>query len=1209
MRFKRTKKYVGLFLALCIVFGYFIFKPNEVKADSGVELGTIYTVTQDDYKYQFNSYGAAFTFIPEESGYYSLDSEMGFYIYYYDNLSVDYYGSPNGFNTATAISNFHALDAEQIFENQKTYYLENGITYYLVHLHGVYSTDNPYGSFCLRKTNDYLYFYTPNMVDVILDQDAVFTTELVSTVECENVSIRWNLHGSTYQTDNATTSTCLIPSDKIFSYSQLLSFEGSGWISGYVYCYGSAEYNGTKYEYSFAPKLKTYTTELSKMVWAEAEYESWVSWDDYEDKYYAANAGSYLDGVEISYQWYWREDYRTLVLLEGQTNSYLPLKVLPEPEVIPSYNNTVELRDFDTVCKVTFKYGDQTTVRSVYCGSYIILAPDCPAITHINANYGDTIKLALPEGYADDLREGFSYNVVWLDSELDDISDAIWYQNYRTIATDVDSVSVDTSELYVLVSDEENVSYVAVQFLPYYQGVEISGLYDDDYIVFKIHYTDTLHQELDSIAVDSTNFPDNNFRQYVSENFDTNGSGYLSHKEIDSVRSMDLTQMGIRDLTGINFFTNLRSLYVSGNYVSELDLSGLSNLKELRCDGMGLSSLNLSGCGSLKTVYMNDNALESVNIDDCPYLVYAYENGPQSIIRVGQKFYGVLNYNVTGGTYILVSGLLMDEDTEVENHTPVTAEPTDIYIFGQPEDYEGWIGGTAVFEIFAEGRNNKYQWQYLDTLNPYRWCNVENETARTDTLLIPITEVTANYKFRCVISDGTGLVQSEYAKIKIVEVNDLEIIDQPVDLTCIAGEMATFTVEAEGDGLEYQWQVLKDNEWVNCSNKDGAKTATLTLEAKESRSGAVYQCVITDAYGQTATTDPATLTVTTPLYIITQPEDFSGDIGEKAIFTVEAAGKGLKYQWQSYKNGSWTNCSINDGARSATLSLDINSSRHGSKYQCVITDKNGETVTSDTVMLTLANPITIVKQPEDSYVYMASYSGCYACFTVEAEGQGLKYQWQMLKNGVWTNCSMSDGAKTKTLEFEIKPSRVNTLYHCIITDKTGATVITNDVTLTVDTPLHIVSNPDDFIGAPGEMATFTVEAEGEGLKYQWQVYKNGEWVNCSVKDGAKTDTLTLEIKDSRDGNYYRCVIKDSFGSTIRSNGWSQLIVISEPNIPVRTTESITSTSEVCAVTVETEASVPANVVDEAIDSVELINDVEVIEAVPEVQADTVSDIN
>ena len=99
---------------------------------------------------------------------------------------------------------------------------------------------------------------------------------------------------------------------------------------------------------------------------------------------------------------------------------------------------------------------------------------------------------------------------------------------------------------------------------------------------------------------------------------------------------------------------------------------------------------------------------------------------------------------------------------------------------------------------------------------------------------------------------------------------------------------------------------------------------------------------------------------------------------------------------------------------------------------------------------------------------------------------------------------------------------------------------------------------------------------------------------------AKTDTLTLEIKDSRDGNYYRCVIKDSFGSTTRSNGRSQLIVISEPNVPVRTTESITSTSEVCAVTVETEASVPANVVDEAIDSVEIINDVEVIEAVPEV---------
>ena len=1208
MRFRRTKRYVGLFLALCIVFGYFIFKPNEVKADSGIELNTIYTITQDDYKYQFNSYGAAFTFIPEESGYYVLDCEMGFAVYYYDNLTVDYYGSPKGVNSATAISNFHALDLENIFENQKTYYLEEGITYYFIHLHSVYTTDNPYGSFCLRKTNDYLYFYTPDTVYVVPDQDAEFTTELVSTVECENVSIWWRLHNVTYQTDNTTTSTCLIPSNDIFTSSQFQSMDGNGWISGYVYCYGSAEYNGTTYDYKFAPKLKSFTTELSKMVWAEAVYENWVSCDDYKDKYYAANAGSYLDGVEISYQWYWREDYSTLVPLEGQTNSYLPLNVLPEPEAIPGYNGTMDMRDFDTVCKVTFKYGDQTTVRSVYCGSYIILAPDLPAITHINANYGDTLELSLPEGYADGLREGFSYNVVWLETELDDIDDAIWYRDYRTIATGVDSVTIDTSELYVFESDEENVSYVVVQCLPYYQGVQITGMYDDDYFVYQIHYTDTLYPEHNGIAVDSTNFPDNYFRQYVSDNFDTNGTGYLSHKEIESVRSMDLTRMGFRDLTGINLFTNLRSLYVSGNHVSELDLSGLSNLKELRCDGMGLSSLNLSGCGNLKTVYMNDNDLESVNIDDCPFLVYAYENGPQSIIRVGNKFYGVLNYNVTGGTYILVSGLLMDEDTEVENHTPVTTEPTDIFIFGNPEDYEGWIGGTAVFEIFAEGRNNKYQWQYLDTLNPYRWCNVENESARTDTLLIPITEVTANYKFRCVISDGIGLVQSEYATIKLVDVKALEIIEQSADLNCTAGEMAELSVLAEGDELEYQWQVLKNDAWVNCSNKDGAKTDTLTLEAKESRNGSVYQCVITDKYGFTAITEPITLTVTTPLYIITQPEDFSGDIGEKATFTVEAAGKGLKYQWQSYKNGSWTNCSINDGARSATLSLDINSSRHGSKYQCVITDKNGETVTTDTVMLTLANPITIVKQPKDSHAYIYDEYDHYVCFTVEAEGQGLKYQWQMLKNGIWTNCSMSDGAKTNELELLVTPSRCKTQYRCVITDKTGATVTTDEVKIIPDTLTKIVSNPEDFIGAPGEMATFTVEAEGEGLKYQWQVWKNGEWVNCSVNDGAKTDTLTLEIKASRNENNYRCVVTDKYGYQVKS--WEcQLLVDENALVPVPVANTIEATPEVSAVTIEAEASVPTSVVEEAIEAADSVDAVEVIDVVPEIEVETVSDVN
>ena len=53
--------------------------------------------------------------------------------------------------------------------------------------------------------------------------------------------------------------------------------------------------------------------------------------------------------------------------------------------------------------------------------------------------------------------------------------------------------------------------------------------------------------------------------------------------------------------------------------------------------------------------------------------------------------------------------------------------------------------------------------------------------------------------------------------------------------------------------------VLKNGEWTNCSKNDGAKTWMLELEAKESRDGSQYRCVITDKFGNEYITETVTL--------------------------------------------------------------------------------------------------------------------------------------------------------------------------------------------------------------------------------------------------------------------------------------------------------------------------------------------------------------
>ena len=527
----------------------------------------------------------------------------------------------------------------------------------------------------------------------------------------------------------------------------------------------------------------------------------------------------------------------------------------------------------------------------------------------------------------------------------------------------------------------------------------------------------------------------------------------------------------------------------------------------------------------------------------------------------------------------------------------------------QPEDFYGPVGSTATFSVETTDNIAWYKWDY--SFGDDIWEEFEVESATTAQLEFTVTEDMDGMLVRCVATEGTWICcLSDSASVNIIE--PVTIVEEPENVKCSPGEMAVFTVEAEGEGLTYQWKVNKAEQWANCSTKDGAKTDTLTLEAKDSRDGTVYMCVITDKYGYIVTTKQVTLTVSNPLEIKTQPKDCSGYAGETATFTVKATGSGLKYQWKTLKNGIWTNCSVNDGAKTNKLTLEIKSSRDGSKYQCVITDKHGITETTNEVTLTVNKPLSIKTQPSD----VSGAEGSIAQFKVVAEGAGLKYQWQVFKDGAWTNCSINDGAKTDTLSLEIKPSRSGLKYHCIVTDKTGASVTSNEATLTMKNPLILVNSPvTEIIAYSGTYVNFTIQASGDGLKYQWQVFKNGEWTNCSVKDGAKTDTMTLEAKTSRDGLKYHCVVTDKYGQSLTSEEITLSVIEFVVINPERSVSSPEVTSPdiancldtVCYADSETIESADAVETVETVAVSEVIEVAEVIETFPDVEDVTIFD--
>ena len=189
---------------------------------------------------------------------------------------------------------------------------------------------------------------------------------------------------------------------------------------------------------------------------------------------------------------------------------------------------------------------------------------------------------------------------------------------------------------------------------------------------------------------------------------------------------------------------------------------------------------------------------------------------------------------------------------------------------------------------------------------------------------------------------------------------ELQITVQPVSASAVDSNKVTMSVTAIGEGdLTYQWyyKAAGSNKWKKTSVK-GNKTSEITFVSTEARNGNQYCCDVTDSEGNTVTSDAAEFTyVAKPLAITAQPQDTSVKENKTATMTVAAestvAGD-LTYQWYYKAAGSnvWKKTSVK-GNKTATISMTAKQIRADYSYRCVITDAEGNTVTSDAAQLTV----------------------------------------------------------------------------------------------------------------------------------------------------------------------------------------------------------------------------------------------------------------
>lgn len=125
------------------------------------------------------------------------------------------------------------------------------------------------------------------------------------------------------------------------------------------------------------------------------------------------------------------------------------------------------------------------------------------------------------------------------------------------------------------------------------------------------------------INAQQTYVPDDNFEAYLENNAMGNGvpnDDYVTTSNISGVSSLIIGGNSIADLTGIEDFAALSTLYCFDNQLSTLDLSQNSNLSDLRCYSNNLTVLNVSQNAGLSTLLCFDNDILALDVSQSTWL-------------------------------------------------------------------------------------------------------------------------------------------------------------------------------------------------------------------------------------------------------------------------------------------------------------------------------------------------------------------------------------------------------------------------------------------------------------------------------------------------------------------------------------------------------------------------------------------------------------
>ncbi len=163
----------------------------------------------------------------------------------------------------------------------------------------------------------------------------------------------------------------------------------------------------------------------------------------------------------------------------------------------------------------------------------------------------------------------------------------------------------------------EFLGLTAGEVYEFYQRYAETATHKASY-VSSAGYLSTQEEEVQPIV----NIPDANFKAALLANtsINTNEDDEIQVSEAEAYDgTISVSELGISDLTGIEAFVSITSLWCSNNSISTIDLSNSPNFRTLYCNNNQLTSINLNNT-DLRTLSCYRNQLTSLDLSAFPSL-------------------------------------------------------------------------------------------------------------------------------------------------------------------------------------------------------------------------------------------------------------------------------------------------------------------------------------------------------------------------------------------------------------------------------------------------------------------------------------------------------------------------------------------------------------------------------------------------------------